>query len=105
MTCETIDFNIVEDGTIQFNVTISTTAAGAGTGDVLGPASSTDNAIARFDGTGGKTLQDSGVILTDGDILKNVAEIWADTTGDTKIVFGASSMQIWVGGVKVQDWG
>src|SRR5688572_23853357 len=30
-----------------------------GSGDVTGPGSSTDNAIARFDGTGGKTLQDS----------------------------------------------
>lgn len=29
-----------------------------GSGDVTGPGSSTDNAIARFDGTGGKTLQD-----------------------------------------------
>jgi hypothetical protein len=32
---------------------------GSGTGDVSGPASSTDNAIARFDGTTGKLIQDS----------------------------------------------
>jgi hypothetical protein len=36
-----------------------------GTGDVVGPASSTDNAIARFDSTTGKLLQDSGVTVSD----------------------------------------
>ena len=32
---------------------------GAGSGDVVGPASSTDNTIARFDGTDNKTIQGS----------------------------------------------
>jgi hypothetical protein len=32
---------------------------------VVGPAASTDNALARFDGTGGKTLHNSGVTLND----------------------------------------
>lgn len=45
------------------------TIIGGGTGDVDGPASSTDNAIVRFDGTTGKLLQNSTVIMTDnGDI-------------------------------------
>jgi hypothetical protein len=39
------------------------------TGDVVGPASSTDNAVARFDGTTGKLIQNSAVTI-------------ADTTGD-----------------------
>lgn len=34
-------------------------------GDVEGPASSTDNAVARFDGTTGKIIQNSGVIVDD----------------------------------------
>jgi hypothetical protein len=34
-------------------------ASGGGTGDIAGPSSSTDNAIARFDGTTGKLLQNS----------------------------------------------
>ncbi|MEW6039932.1 MAG: hypothetical protein AB1633_00225 [Elusimicrobiota bacterium] len=34
-------------------------------GNVVGPASSTDNAIARFDGTTGKVLQNSGVTIDD----------------------------------------
>jgi hypothetical protein len=39
-------------------------------GDASGPSSSTDNAIARFDGTGGKTLQNSSTTIDDnGDIV------------------------------------
>ena len=41
-----------------------------GTGDASGPGSATDNAIARFDGTGGKTLQNSSTTISDnGDIV------------------------------------
>lgn len=36
-----------------------------GSGDVVGPGSSTDNAVARFDGTTGKLLQNSAVIIAD----------------------------------------
>lgn len=43
--------------------------AGAGTGDVVGPASSTDNAIARFDATTGKIIQNSGVTISDTNII------------------------------------
>jgi len=46
-------------------ITIAATGGG-GTGDVVGPASSTDNAFARFDSTTGKLLQDStGATLSD----------------------------------------
>ena len=46
--------------------TWATPAGGGGTGDVVGPASSTDNAFARFDGTTGKLLQNStGATLSD----------------------------------------
>jgi hypothetical protein len=43
--------------------------AGGGSGDVTGPASSTDNALPRFDGTTGKILQGSGVTVSDTDDL------------------------------------
>lgn len=36
-----------------------------GVGDVIGPGSSTDNAIPRFDGTTGKLLQNSSVLISD----------------------------------------
>lgn len=38
---------------------------GSGTGDVAGPASSTDNAAARFDLATGKLLQNSALIIAD----------------------------------------
>jgi hypothetical protein len=37
----------------------------AGSGDVSGPASATDNAVARFDGTTGKIIQNSAVTIAD----------------------------------------
>lgn len=40
-------------------------ALSVGDGDVNGPASSTDNAIVRFDSTTGKLLQNSGVTIDD----------------------------------------
>ena len=49
-------------------ITIAATGGG-GTGDVVGPASATDNAIVRFDGTTGKLIQNSAATI-------------ADTTGD-----------------------
>lgn len=45
------------------------TWAVAGTGDVIGPASATDNAIARYDGATGKFIQNSTVIITDAGFL------------------------------------
>lgn len=38
----------------------------AGSGSVTGPGTSTDNAIPRFDGAGGGTLQNSGITIADG---------------------------------------
>lgn len=40
-------------------------SGGAGTGDVSGPGSSTDDAVARFDGTTGKIIQNSSVTIDD----------------------------------------
>lgn len=41
----------------------------AGTGDVVGPASATDNAVCRFDGTTGKAVQNSGASIDDNGYL------------------------------------
>ena len=40
-------------------------ATGSGSGDVVGPASATDNAVVRFDGTTGKLVQSCGVKVDD----------------------------------------
>ncbi|NDE02060.1 MAG: hypothetical protein EBZ91_10015, partial [Gammaproteobacteria bacterium] len=49
--------------------TLSWTSAGAGSGDVVGPASATDEALARFDLTTGKLIQNSNATLTDAGAL------------------------------------
>lgn len=46
---------------------INSSGSGGGSGDVNGPLVSTDNALPRFDGTDGKNIQNSGVIVDDSD--------------------------------------
>ena len=54
----------------------------AGTGDVVGPGSSTDDALAKFDTTTGKLLQNSNATLTDAGVLtvSNIAATIDTTT-------------------------
>jgi hypothetical protein len=84
------------------NGTITIAASGGGgSGDVVGPASSTDNAFARFDSTTGKLLQNStGATLSDTgaavftgalDVLGNSTEgsnlkLYEDTDNGTNYV-------------------
>lgn len=60
--------------------------ASSGTGDVIGPASSTDNAIARFDSTTGKYIQNSGVIVPDAFTGNVVTESDTQTLSNKTIV-------------------
>ena len=54
----------------------------AGTGDVVGPGSSTDDALAKFDSTTGKIIQNSTATLTDAGVLtvSNIAATIDTTT-------------------------
>ena len=70
---------------------VPTWAAPAASGDVTGPASSTDNAITRFDSTTGKIIQNSTITLSDAGALQNVNEINFDTT-PASVVGGAGSL-------------
>lgn len=54
-------------------------ASGSGVGDVVGPASATDNALARFDGATGKLIQNSGVICDDSNNVSGVAALSCTT--------------------------
>lgn len=47
------------------SIGVPKSSSGGAGGDVVGPASSTDNAAARFDGTTGELLQDSALIVDD----------------------------------------
>jgi hypothetical protein len=55
----------------------------AASGDVYGPASSTDNAIARFDLTTGKIIQNSGVTIDDSNNVSGVVQLNATTVAAT----------------------
>lgn len=71
----------------------------AGTGDVVGPGSSTDNGMPRFDGTGGKTLQTS--VLTVADTTGTIAGFGTGGGitfhGGTGAITGASDVLTVVG--------
>ncbi|MFN3983755.1 MAG: hypothetical protein ACK4SA_25580, partial [Caldilinea sp.] len=56
---------------------------GGGGGDVVGPASSVDNALPRFDGTTGKLLQASGVVVEDDDGIHGYRATINAQTGTT----------------------
>ena len=47
----------------------------ASSGNVTGPGSSTDNAIARFDSTTGQLLQNSGVLINDTDDMSAIRDL------------------------------
>jgi hypothetical protein len=67
-----------------------TSAGGGGTGDVVGPASATDNAIARFDLTTGKLIQNSSVIVDDSGSITGVASLAAVTASITSANAGTA---------------
>jgi hypothetical protein len=59
----------VGSGLAMSGTTLSATGGAGGVGDVVGPASSTDNAIVRFDSTTGKLVQDSAITIGDTGII------------------------------------
>lgn len=56
---------IVSDGNNYFTMRGKATGGVGGVGDVVGPGSSTDNAVARFDSTTGKLIQNSTMTCAD----------------------------------------
>jgi hypothetical protein len=54
--------------------------SGGGGGDISGPSTSTDNAIPRWDGTGGDTIQDSSVLIDDSDNVSGANRV------ETKVI-------------------
>lgn len=69
----------------------------AGAGDVVGPASATDNAIVRFDGTSGKLIQNSGATLSDTGVLQTT-EVSTDTISEKTSAAGVT-----IDGVLLKD--
>ena len=73
--------------TVQGDGSLAWETPGGGSGDVVGPASSTDHAIARFQSTTGKEIQNSGVIIDDSDNVTGVNNV---TGADTNFVTGTA---------------
>ena len=79
----------------------TTSWATVGTGDVVGPTTGTDNAIARYN-LNGKTIQNSGVLIDDSNNISTpgnisaVGQIWSTLNSDTDITidFNAGNTQI-----------
>jgi hypothetical protein len=74
-------------------------AGGGGSGDVVGPASSTDNALARFDTTTGKLLQNSVGILSDTGAISGLTDISA--SGSVTLSGGTANGVTYLNGSKV----
>jgi len=62
-------------------------------GDASGPGSATDNAIARFDGTGGKTLQNSTVTISDDPPVVTVGD---GTAEDIAVKFDGNAKDFYI---------
>jgi hypothetical protein len=76
---------------LSTNGTTTTWSVPAGAGDVVGPASSTDNAIARFDSTTGKLLQNSVVTIGDTGAATGFTTLAASTSVTTPTVQATNS--------------
>lgn len=90
------------DGVDTWSI-VSIGGGGGGSGDVVGPASATDNAIARFDATTGKLIQNSTSTLSDaGALVLPVSGSFflsvAGTDGGTGINSGGTISGIAAGG-------
>ena len=73
------------------NFTITNTSPSLG-GDVVGPASATDNAVARYDTTTGKLLQNSLVIIDDTGSVTGVNALTAQSlTVNNNATLGSSN--------------
>ena len=70
----------IDDSTLWYCTAVtggstSTWSTIASLGDVVGPGSSTDNAVTRFDGATGKLLQNSVVLIDDAGVITGVATL------------------------------
>lgn len=106
----TINANVITSGTVAtanlgsgtansstFLRGDQTWATPAGSGDVVGPGSATDNALSRFDGTTGKLVQNSVGILSDAGTLTGITVngnvVTAGTVANARLASAGSDTQ------------
>jgi hypothetical protein len=97
----------ITDGKLYYKnnsgvVTLLASAAGA-SGDVVGPASATDNALVRFDSTTGKLVQNSVGILDDSGNLTGLAAV--TMSGALTLSGGTANGVAYLNGSKVLTTG
>lgn len=68
----------------------SVSGGGGGSGDVVGPASATDNAVARFDTTTGKLIQNSAATVSDAGVLSTAGALLTGLTASRVVQTDAS---------------
>jgi hypothetical protein len=83
------DFVAGELITVAYDGTSFRTLGGVG-GSTVGAASSTDNALVRFDGTTGKVIQSSGVIIDDSNNITGVN----DLTVNGNLIVSGNTVQV-----------
>jgi len=75
---------ILTKDTATGNAVWKVAPSAGGSGNVTGPGSSTDNAVVRFDGAGGTTIQNSSVtIADDGTMTATAVKVPSVTMNDT----------------------
>lgn len=84
--------------------------AGAASGDVVGPAIATDNAVARFDTTSGKAVQNSTVLLDDNGNLADVRsatllQVAANPGGANTLWINSATGKLMRGATQVESTG
>lgn len=83
---------VVQSG-VSVKVTVDDIAARAG-GDVSGPGASTDNTVPRFDGTTGKAIQGSSVVISDANEISGYAANINAQTGTTYTLVASDAGKI-----------
>lgn len=86
---------LVADTALSGATTVAGTINGRDPDDLVkGPASATDNALVRFDGTGGKTVQGSGITVDDsGNISSDLTVSKASPTLNVSASSGSAIVQ------------
>ena len=102
MSTPTNNYVVTYDATADQFKLAAGGGGGGGSGDVVGPASSTDNAVTRFDSTTGKLIQNSGAILDDNGNLttNNMSPAYTTTAtaaGTTTLTVASTQQQFFTG--------
>ena len=98
-----VTFNVTTGNSISFTVQVTSTGTST---TVNTPGSTTDNAIVRWDGTGGATIANSGVTIDDSNnvAIPQGARFYLDGGTDTYFIFDGTNLDLYINGVQRARW-